>query len=435
MIGVTTSIILDTRTMKKDGTFAVKLRLTYNREQKYYPINIHLTSEDWKKTLSSKPRQEFKEHRLYFNKIEERAVDIIKNLQPFSFEGFEKKFDQRPDRSKDVFSYFNAYIQLLNNEKRIGTAASYQCAHNSFKKYIVSKNRKKLHFEDVTPELLINYEKWMVEEDNSSSTSGIYARCLRTMYNMAIENGVIARDFYPFGKRKYKIPGSRNVKKALALPEIEKLIKYKPVNEAEERARDFYIFSYLCNGANIKDIAKLQFKNISSSSITFIREKTKRATKQNSKPVIAMMLPEIKNIINKWGVNTSSSNDYIFQIINDSDDDLKQFKKIQQATKTINKYMKRIGEKLGISTKLTTYTARHSFATVLKRSGASTEFISESLGHADIHTTENYLDSFENNQRLEFQKQLLNFNSVHHQDRERLDRSLLLHHRENCKGS
>ena len=71
--------------------------------------------------------------------------------------------------------------------------------------------------------------------------------------------------------------------------------------------------------------------------------------------------------------------------------------------------MKRIGKGLGIDSKLTTYSARHSFATVLKRSGAPIEFISESLGHADLRTTETYLGSFEDSTRESFQKQLLNF--------------------------
>jgi site-specific recombinase XerD len=73
--------------------------------------------------------------------------------------------------------------------------------------------------------------------------------------------------------------------------------------------------------------------------------------------------------------------------------------------------MKKIGTILGFDTKLTTYSARHSFATVLKRSGAPIEFISESLGHKDLKTTENYLDSFEDEMKESFQKQLLNFKS------------------------
>ncbi|MFN5432775.1 MAG: tyrosine-type recombinase/integrase, partial [Cyclobacteriaceae bacterium] len=64
---------------------------------------------------------------------------------------------------------------------------------------------------------------------------------------------------------------------------------------------------------------------------------------------------------------------------------------------------------LTLGVNLTTYAARHSFATVLKRSGAPTEFISESLGHKDLRTTENYLDSFEDNVKESYQKQLLNF--------------------------
>jgi tetratricopeptide (TPR) repeat protein len=63
-------------------------------------------------------------------------------------------------------------------------------------------------------------------------------------------------------------------------------------------------------------------------------------------------------------------------------------------TRAINRRMKEIGERLGIGN-ISTYTARHSFATVLKRAGANIAYISESLGHQDLKTTENYLASFE----------------------------------------
>ncbi len=72
-----------------------------------------------------------------------------------------------------------------------------------------------------------------------------------------------------------------------------------------------------------------------------------------------------------------------------------EYDAIKGITKLINTYIKTIGENIGIPEKITTYVARHSFATVLKRSGASTEFISESLGHSNLAVTENYLDSFD----------------------------------------
>jgi integrase/recombinase XerD len=74
--------------------------------------------------------------------------------------------------------------------------------------------------------------------------------------------------------------------------------------------------------------------------------------------------------------------------------------------------MKVISSKLGIEKNVTTYTARHSFSTVLKRSGASIEYISEALGHSDTKTTENYLDSFENNVKKEYSKSLYAFKNI-----------------------
>jgi integrase/recombinase XerD len=74
--------------------------------------------------------------------------------------------------------------------------------------------------------------------------------------------------------------------------------------------------------------------------------------------------------------------------------------------------MRKIKTKLGIEKKVTTYVARHTFSTVLKRSGVSTEFIQESLGHTDIRTTENYLDSFEKDVKREFAGKLTAFKQV-----------------------
>ncbi|MBR8840981.1 MAG: tyrosine-type recombinase/integrase, partial [Stigonema ocellatum SAG 48.90 = DSM 106950] len=82
---------------------------------------------------------------------------------------------------------------------------------------------------------------------------------------------------------------------------------------------------------------------------------------------------------------------------------------VRQFTKTINKYMGRIAQSLGMDKDVTTYTARHSFSTVLKRSGAPIEFISESLGHQDIRTTESYLDSFEDDVKLQYANALTAF--------------------------
>ena len=83
--------------------------------------------------------------------------------------------------------------------------------------------------------------------------------------------------------------------------------------------------------------------------------------------------------------------------------------KIAWRVRKTNVHMGKIGKKVGVDKHITTYTARHSFATILKRSGVSTEFISESLGHKDVTITETYLDSFENDHKKEIAKHLTAF--------------------------
>ena len=115
----------------------------------------------------------------------------------------------------------------------------------------------------------------------------------------------------------------------------------------------------------------------------------------------------MQQIIDKWG-NHKRTDSYIFTFLSDKLTPEVEMRLVKNATSLINKKMRAIGKDLGYGV-ISTYTARHSFATVLKRSGANTAFIGESLGHTDLKTTENYLDSFEDDTRLKNASQLTNF--------------------------
>ena len=279
----------------------------------------------------------------------------------------------------------------------------------SIKKFLETQRRKKLLVWNITVDWLKEYEKWMTKNGRSSTTTGMYLRSLRTIVNIAIEDGSLDKDEYPFGKRKYLIPSGRNTKKALKLTGIKKIVEYQPANVYEERSKDFWLFIYLCNGINVTDIARLKNKNVNGNKITFVRAKTLNTSKQDQSVISVPINNEIKRIIDRWGNKSNNPDDFVFNFISKEDNPEKQFNKIKYATKKINKFMKKLGESLGIEIKLTSYSARHSFATVLKRSGAPVEFISESLGHKDLKTTENYLDSFEDDVKEAYQKKLLDF--------------------------
>src|SRR5699024_5453717 len=117
---------------------------------------------------------------------------------------------------------------------------------------------------------------------------------------------------------------------------------------------------------------------------------------------------DIRSIIKRWGNKDQTPDNYIFPVLHPEMTPLEQHRTIKAFTKFINDRMAEICANLKLK-KITTIYGRHSYSTVMKRSGASTEFIQEALGHADKKTTENYLDSFENEVKKEFAAKLVAF--------------------------
>ena len=178
----------------------------------------------------------------------------------------------------------------------------------------------------------------------------------------------------------------------------------------ERKAKDFWCFSYLCNGMNIVDIAHLRYGDIYNGEIHYQRAKTKRTNRGTINNIISIpILPEIQEIIKTWGNKNMSSDNFIFPIITQVASPLQIKKNVKQFNHNMNRYTKRIALNLGIDKNVTSYVGRHSFATVLKRSGASIEAISENLGHKSVTTTRNYLDSFEFESRKKNAEALLAF--------------------------
>jgi len=140
----------------------------------------------------------------------------------------------------------------------------------------------------------------MVAEEKSKTTVGIYLRSLRTIFNKAIEEGNIAADLYPF--KKYKIPTGQNIKKALDKSELKTLYtaKLEP-GSFKEKTRDFWFFSYQCNGMNLWDITELKYKNINKKSFSFLRHKTLHTTKDKPKPIIVPLIEPIRAMIERYG--------------------------------------------------------------------------------------------------------------------------------------
>jgi integrase len=193
---------------------------------------------------------------------------------------------------------------------------------------------------------------------------------------------------------------------ALTLEQIGQIARYEDGSDATAKYRDYWLFLYLCNGINMADFVRLRYSDIEGGEIYFVRQKTER-TNRMRREIRAIVTPEVQAIIDRRG-NPPGHGGYIFPILKGGEDAITVKNKTKYATRAINKRMAAIGEALGIGS-ISTYTARHSYATVLKRSGANIAYISESLGHADLKTTENYLASFEKEERIKNAELLTKF--------------------------
>lgn len=396
-------VILDKRRQKKSGLYPLKLRVTFNRERRYHSLPIDdLSEEDWNKLESGSVRKiDLIELKNEIKEIELKGEKVAKGIDPFRFQTFEKLMFTQYD-NMDVYGRIEEYRAKLRKNGKAGTESSYKDALNSFKKF-----SKKLTLDQVTVEWLQSYETWMTSQGRSKTTVGFYLRNLRNIYNEAIEDGAVPLSSYPFGKRKYQIPKGKNIKKALTKEQVDQLAEYECNSDTfESFAKDYWMFSYLCGGINLKDIARLKFNNIDGDTLRFMRKKTE-STSGTEVLISAPLHTKAKEIIERIGNKRVNDDDLIFPILKQGISPEEELAITRQFNKQINKYMKRIGEDLNFHLKLTFYVARHTFSTILKRKGYSTEMISEALGHTELKTTSVYLDSFEDSVKREYVDALL----------------------------
>jgi integrase/recombinase XerD len=392
--GVTAAIIIDTRRPKGKGLYPVKFRVTYLRKQVYYGTGVSLSLNQWEIMPDTRKKELLEQRELIqenFDRVKKHIKDLVKG-EGFSIEALNKRMSRGAKDS--ILAAFYNRIATLNKSGRIGSAIVFDCTLKSIEKF----SRKDIKFSAITADWLKRYEKYMLDLGRSYTTVGMYMRTLRTIINEGKSQGIISNAQYPFGPDKYKIPTGIGRKMALTLSQIGEILKYPLLNDKDRMCRDLWLFSYLCNGINVNDMLKLKYSDIHDGEIRWYRLKTINSSKEK-KRITAILLPEMQQIIDKWGNPEREPDNYIFSFLHERLTPLDEKNIVKNTTRMINERMKNIGKALEYGN-ISTYTARHSYATVLKRSGANIAFISESLGHTDLKTTENYLDSFEKEERI-----------------------------------
>lgn len=415
---ITLATVFDTRRVKESLTqevdghevlyYPVKYRVTFEGKQFYYPSGIDLTETEWERLPKAKDR-ELKEKRQLiqsgFDKIKDHIKVLVKDGD-FSIEALRIRLG-RGDK-KSVVAAFDNRIETLRKEGKIGTADWYFYTLQIIGRFTT----KPLKFKDITVHWLKSFEAFLYEDGKKDTSVSMYMRALRAIVNEGKKLGEITQAQYPFGLEKddkYEIPEPTGRRLALTLPQIKSVIDYPLNTDVEKRCRDMWFFSYLCNGINNDDLLRLKFKNIVNGEIRWYRHKTITTTKRK-KEIVATLTPVMRELIKRWGSSGTKPETYLFPYLIDTMTPEETRTTIKNFTSLQNKKMRAIGRALEYGD-ISSYWARHSYATVMKRSGVNIAFISESLGHTDMKTTADYLDSFDSDARATNAAALTNFDN------------------------
>ena len=377
----------------KTGELPLKIRVCKDRKTRYINLGVSTKAEHWdfekNQPKSNCPDREMLE-KLISNKISEvksKIVELKSEDKEFSATTLVNKVSN-PVRLITVGELFKQYLSRLEEEKRTGYRLSIQQTYNSLIKF---NRHLDIPFSEMDCNWLRRYETWLRKQGKSENTIGIRFRNIRTIFNLAVDMELVKQEDYPFKKFKVSKLHQETAKRALSKTEILAVINY-PIEGKDFYTRlavSLFTFSYFMGGINFVDMAYLTEKNIIEGRLIYHRKKTSKLINLPLQKEALMVLKRYKD----------SSKGYLFPILsNEHKTEQQKLNRLHKVITKVNRALKAIGEELDIPIKLTTYCARHSYATVLKRAGVATSIISESLGHSSERVTQIYLDSFENNQ-------------------------------------
>jgi site-specific recombinase XerD len=364
-------VILFTSKKLKDGSHPLMLRITKNRVRKYISVGYSINDSEWNsKTGRLKGRSpKANELNRIIEKIEIKALNKIKTLEEektdFSIDDVVTLI-QNKNETYFVFPFWETVIEDLRKTGKHGNMNAYKNTLSAFKKF---RNNKDLEFASLDYKIVKAFDSYLLETGLQVNGISFHMRTLRALFNRTVKEDIASKDNYPF--YEYKIKREKTIHRALTKEEVKRIRDLEFEDFYMKLAQDFFMFSFYTRGMSFIDMSYLKVKNLHNDRLQYRRSKT-------GQMFTIKLIPEAKAIIKKYA-DLSKKENYLFPIIQHED---KKFIEYKNAMRLTNKKLKIIGELAECSIPVTTYVARHSWATIAKRGGISTSVISEGLGHA-----------------------------------------------------
>ena len=295
---------------------------------------------------------------------------------------------------KDLTSFTLSVVQELEDEGRFGTAHVYRSTLRAFQLYWQARHPKeKIPIKKVfVPATLQEFERHLQERMLKMNTLSTYLRMLRAIYNRALLAGAV--NYIP-GLFSHVYTGTRaDVKRALPPADMGKLLTAPPPQRQElAGAQVWFALLFLLRGMPFADLARLRKCDLQDGIITYRRQKTGRT-------LTVKVTTEVAALIERCADRHPGS-PYLLDILWDAQENFVmgsfgEYRRYQAILRSFNLRLKQLACALGISQNLSSYTARHTWATTAFHRSCSIGIISNALGHSSIKVTETYLKPFEN---------------------------------------
>lgn len=399
-------ILLYTSKTYKDEKHPVLLRIVIDRKPMYYNIgsNLKCVPDLWDsaKCEFKKKFPNYQEANRNLHAALKDAEAILINLQyenpNFSHADFKVLFSKK-HKKIFFFKYMDELIIRKQQAGKIGSAEIYKSAKRALFQFF----KKEMELSDLNVKNLTLFIEDCQNKGQKPNSIGFHLSVIRAVFNRAIkEEGY---EHYPFKGFSWKPLINKTQKRAISKNDIKRIMNFEADPGTDLfNASKFFAFMYLTYGLNYSDLAKIEEANIKKVNEISI------LIYERSKGGKLYQIPLSKEAIEILDYYRDKNNDskYIFPILNEhihvTPQQIKH--RIKNMLHKYNTDLDTIAEKLEISEKVTSYVARHTFASVLAKSGTSVFTISEMMGHSKLTTTQIYLKELDYSSKIEASKNL-----------------------------
>lgn len=389
-------LLLNKQRMLNDGRFPLVFQIIHRRRKvlhytKYRVFQQQFNNESKEviycesSVYSMKEIKEInRELKREYKKLKNQIAELEKRDELYSVDDIIESEKKRNRHSYNLLQYINMQIAYKKAIGKDGIAAAYHSTGVSLKKYLnmVSVRKADIGMEKVDYRFVTGYEDSLYAQGLSRNTINYYLRNFRTIYNSAIRQGYKPKNENPFAYIQTK--PCKTIKRAINKDDMKELSSVSlPVYSGMDIARDLYLFGFYAQGMAFVDIVFLKKKNIHDGILSYQRHKSNQL-------IHIVITPQMQELIDKYG----NDSEYVFPVI-DTSLSTTVYDQYRLALGRMNRHLKKIASQLHMNVRLTTYTARHTWATLARESGAPISIISAGLGHTSEEMTRVYLKDFD----------------------------------------